>query len=122
MELHPAETTVICTDSLSVHAVLKKDNWRDCQDWTREIIIQSRRVKGFVTILWVPSHYGVDGIEEAYSLADKGTKLKQKDILIPHQPPPQERSFFTLLIFNAYLPCGILWEHNVKTTAMGSSF
>ena len=84
MELHPAETTVICTDSLPVHAVLKKDNWRDCQDWTRKIIIQSRRVKGFITILWVPSHYGVDGIEKADSLADKGTKLKQKDIPITH--------------------------------------
>ena len=61
MELHPAET-VICTDSLSAHAVLKKDNWRDCQDWIRKIKIQSRRVKGFVTILWVLSHYGVDTI------------------------------------------------------------
>ena len=84
MELHPAETTVICTDSLSVHAVLKKDNWRDCQDSTRKIKIQSRRVKGFVTILWVPSHYAVDGIEEADSLADKETKLKQKDMPITH--------------------------------------
>ena len=84
MELHPAETTVICTDSLPVHAVLKKDNWRDCQDWTREIIIQRRRVKGFVTIIWVLSHHRVDGIEKADSLADKGTKLKQKDIPITH--------------------------------------
>ena len=32
MELHPAKTTVICTDNPSVHSVLKKDNWRDCQD------------------------------------------------------------------------------------------
>ena len=72
MELHPAETTVICTDNLSVHAVLKKDNWRDCQDWTRKIKIQSRRVIRVVTILWVQSHYGVDSIEEAESsLADK---------------------------------------------------
>ena len=29
-------------------------------------------------------HYGVDGIEKADSLADKGTKLKQKDIPITH--------------------------------------
>ena len=84
MELHQVETTVICTDSLLVHAVLKKDNWRDCQYWTRKIKIQSRRVKGFLTILWMPSLYGVDGIEEADSLADKGTKLKQKDIPITH--------------------------------------
>ena len=30
------------------------------------------------------SHYGVDGIEKADSLAEKGTKLKQKDIPITH--------------------------------------
>ena len=42
---------------------------------------ESQRV---FTILWVPSHYGVEGIEEADSLADKGTKLKQKDIPITH--------------------------------------
>ena len=32
----------------------------------------------------MPSLYGVDDIEEADSLADKGTKLKQKDIPITH--------------------------------------
>ena len=32
----------------------------------------------------MPSHYEVDSIEEADSLADKGTKLKQKDIPITH--------------------------------------
>ena len=32
----------------------------------------------------MPSLYGVDEIEEADSLADKGTKLKQKDIPITH--------------------------------------
>ena len=42
---------------------------------------ESQRV---FTILWVPSHYGVEGIEEADSLADKGTKLKQNDIPITH--------------------------------------
>ena len=45
---------------------------------------QERRVKVFVTILWVPLHYGVDTIEDADSLADKGTKLKHKDIPITH--------------------------------------
>ena len=38
---------------------------------------ESQRV---FTILWVPSHYGVEGNQEADSLADKGTKLKQIDI------------------------------------------
>ena len=32
----------------------------------------------------MPSHYEVDGIEEADSLADKRTKLKQKDIPFTH--------------------------------------
>ena len=32
----------------------------------------------------MPSHYAVDGIEEADSLADKETKLKQKDMPITH--------------------------------------
>ena len=61
----------VLTDSLLVHAVLKKDNWRDCQDWTRKIKIQSRRVKGFLTILWMPSLYGVDGLKKQTVLLTK---------------------------------------------------
>ena len=46
--------------------------------------MQSKRVEGSVTILWVPSHCGVDGNEEADRLAGKVTKLNQKDVPTTH--------------------------------------
>ena len=71
----------ICTDSLSVHAVLKNDDWRDAQEWVRKIKLISRQTSN-VTIIWVPSHCGVDGNEEADRLADLGTKMDQSQIPI----------------------------------------
>ena len=79
LEEHPVGETIICTDSLSVHAALEKDNWKDAQDWIRKIKLQSRKMAGQVTILWVPSHCGVEGNEEADRLAEIGTKLDQKE-------------------------------------------
>ena len=50
LEEHPANSTLICTDSLSVHAALEKDDWKDCQDWIRKIKMQARKVTETVTI------------------------------------------------------------------------
>ena len=75
-------SVAICTDSLSVHAVLKNDDWRDAQDWVRKIKLLSRLTSNNVTIIWVPSHCGVDGNEEADRLADLGTKMDQSQIPI----------------------------------------
>jgi len=80
IESHPAKTVIICTDSLSVHAGLKNDSWKDAQDWIRKIKLQARRLDSQVTILWVPSHCGVEGNEEADRLAELGTKLDQSEI------------------------------------------
>ena len=65
LEMHPVGKTIICTDSLSVHAALKKDCWKDAQDWISKIKLQCSKLQGIVTLLWVPSHCGVEGNEEA---------------------------------------------------------
>ena len=82
LEMHPVGKTIICTDSLSVHAALKKDCWKDAQDWIRKIKLQCRKLQGIVKLLWVPSHCGVEGNEEADRLAELGTKGDQKEIPI----------------------------------------
>ena len=71
----------ICTDSLSVHAVLKNDDWRDVQEWVRKIKLISRQTSN-VTIIWVPLLCGVDGNEEVDRLADLGTKMDQSQIFV----------------------------------------
>ena len=35
---------IICTDSLSVHAALEKDDWKDAQDWISKFKLQSRKI------------------------------------------------------------------------------
>ena len=67
------------THNLSVHAALKKDCWKDAQDWIRKIKLQCRKLQGQVTLLWVPSHCGVEGNEEADRLVELGTVGDQKE-------------------------------------------
>ena len=40
----------VLTDSLSVHAVLKKDNWRDCQDSEQESQRVCHNIMGAVAV------------------------------------------------------------------------
>ena len=73
-------TATICTDSLSLQKAL--DEWKDAQDWLRKIKEKSYTLKTEVSNLWLPLHCGCEGNEEAYQLADKGTKLDQTNIPI----------------------------------------
>ena len=80
LERRHISTATICTDSLSLQKAL--DEWKDAQDWLRKIKEKSYTLKTEVSNLWLPLHCGCEGNEEAYQLADKGTKLDQTNIPI----------------------------------------
>ena len=77
-------TATICTDSLSLHKALANDDWKDAQDWLRKIKEKSHLLETDITILWIPSHCGCEGNEEADRLADEETKLEQAGIPITY--------------------------------------
>ena len=77
----PSSAT-ICTDSMSIHRALANDDWKDAQDWVRKIKELSYILETTVTILWIPSHCGCEGNEEADRLAEEATKLEQSEVPI----------------------------------------
>ena len=79
-----AKSATICTDSMSTHKALAIDDWKDAQDWTRKIKEKCYQLESEITILWIPSHCGCDGNEEADRLANEGTKLDQSEIPITY--------------------------------------
>ena len=81
---NPRATTTICTDSLSLQKALANDDWKDSQDWIRKIKETCHRIQGEVTVLWIPSHCGCEGNEEADRLAEEGTKKEQSGVPITH--------------------------------------
>ena len=70
---------------MSIHRALANDvndDWKDAQDWVRKIKELSYFLETTVTILWIPSHCGCEGNEEADRLAEEGTKLEQSEVPI----------------------------------------
>ena len=67
---------------MSIHRALANDDWKDAQDWVRKIKELSYILETTVTILWIPSHCGCEGNEEADRLAEEGTKLEQSEVPI----------------------------------------
>ena len=84
LEKAKAVSATICTDSMSLHKALANDDWKDAQDWIRKIKEKSYHLQTDTTILWIPSHCGCAGNEEADRLASEGTKLDQADIPITY--------------------------------------
>ena len=82
LDTNKPNSATICTDSMSIHKALANDNWKDAQDWVRKIKELSYTLETNVTILWIPSHCGCEGNEEADRLAEEGTKLDQSEIPI----------------------------------------
>ena len=77
-------SVAICTDSLSLHQALERDDWRDADDWIGEIKETAYRWGGEATVLWIPSHCGVAGNEIVDELANDGAKLSQEGIPVTH--------------------------------------
>ena len=83
-EEHCEKSITICTDSLSLHQALEKDDWRDADDWIGKIKEAVYRLEGEVTVLWIPSHCGTLGNEVVDALANDGAKLPQGGIPVTH--------------------------------------
>jgi len=81
---NPRESTTICTDSLSLQKALTNDDWKDSQDWIKKIKKMCHRIQGEITVLWIPSHCGCEGNEDADRLAKEGTKKEQSGVPITH--------------------------------------
>ena len=81
--MDPEQQTIICNNMYRQHVhPLANDDWKDAQDWMRKIKELSHILETTVTILWIPSHCGCEGNEEADRLAEEGTKLEQSEVPI----------------------------------------
>ena len=79
------QTSLICTDSLSLHSALSDNNWKDKDPWLKEIKKILFNLSHSTTILWVPSHCGIPGNGRADELAKAGSELPQDGIPVIHQ-------------------------------------
>ena len=74
----------IVTDSMSLHAALRANNWKDRDPWLKQIKEVLHRIPTQVCFVWIPSHIDIDGNERADQLANAGTSLAQNDIPVTH--------------------------------------
>ena len=78
-------TSLICTDSLSLHSALAENNWKDRDPWLKEVKKILHSTPKEVNLLWIPSHCDIPGNERADELAKEGTKLNQDNTPVTHQ-------------------------------------
>ena len=83
--LENPQTSLICTDSLSLHEALLNNNWKDKDPWLKIIKENIYRSTSQITLLWIPSHCGREGNEAADRLANEGAKMCQDDVPVTHQ-------------------------------------
>ena len=78
------KSCTICTDSLSLHQSLAKDNWRDKDEWLKQVKRTIWELECPIHVLWIPSHCGIRGNERADALAEEGTHLDQSSTPVSH--------------------------------------
>ena len=76
--------SLICTDSDSLVSALEENNWKDRDPWLKQIKKIIFDYPQEITLLWIPSHCGIEGNDKADELAKKGTEKNQEDIPVTH--------------------------------------
>ena len=83
--LENPQTSLICTDSLSLHDALESNDWRDKDPWLKLIKVNIYSNPSQITLLWIPSHCGIEGNEAEDRLANEGAEMCQDDVPVTHQ-------------------------------------
>ena len=83
--LENPQTSLICTDSLSLHGSLASNNWKDKDPWLKGIQENIYRNPSQITLFWVPSHCGIKGNEAADRIANEGAEMCQDNFPVTHQ-------------------------------------
>ena len=78
-------SSLICTDSHSLHSALAQNDWRDRDPWLKEVKRMLLTTREQVTLLWIPSHCDIPGNERADALAKEGSELNQENTLVTHK-------------------------------------
>ena len=68
---------LVATDSESLVNSIKNRDWKNKDEWLSKIKQVLAKIKSMVTILWIPSHCGIDGNEAADFKANQG-RLKDQ--------------------------------------------
>ena len=71
---------LIPTDSKSLVDSLKDNNWKDNHEWIKLVKKNIGEIEAKLTIMWIPSHCGIEGNDMADELAKAGTELNQDEV------------------------------------------
>ena len=75
---------MILTDSESLVNSLANKTWKVKDEWLLRVKDTLTRINSQVTIMWIPSHCGIEGNERADQLANAGALMSQDDIPVTH--------------------------------------
>ena len=72
----------IITDSLSLQKSIETNDWKNPDNWLKEIkrMMYDMRAETTIRMLWIPSHIDIDGNERADALALTGSSMNQDQI------------------------------------------
>ena len=76
---------LICTDSMSLVDAIDKNNWKDPDECLKQIKTTISRLTTHITLLWIPSHCGIPGNDEADELAKQGSDMPQDNVGVSHK-------------------------------------